>query len=148
MRVTNSIFFCSRNEPNDLKIICCDGIAFQRNQMYPFLHEWIDEFFEFSNRLHAIVNMDLSSFACISALALLRPDLDGIEDKVKLEKIRVSCHGWLFENCRTQESVCDRQGYLAKVLSVLDFVHTVSIFFCCLEVTKSNNSCGIYLQQK
>ena len=110
-----------------MKLVSCDGVAYQRNQLYPFLHEWIDEFFEFANRLHAIVNIDISSFAAISALALLRPDLEGIEDKAKLEKIRVNCHTWLFENCRTNENVCDRQGYLPKVLSVLDFVHTVSI---------------------
>jgi len=111
-----------RNEPQDTKIVCCDGLALQRNQLYPFLHEWIDEFFEFSNRLH-VVNIDLSSMACLSALALLVPELKDLQEPQKIIKMRDDCHDWLANNCRVNENVSDRQGYREKVLSVLHFVH-------------------------
>ena len=117
--------FFYRNEPQDTKIVCCDGLALQRNQLYPFLHEWIDEFFEFSNRLH-VVNIDLSSMACLSALALLVPELKDLQEPQKIIKMRDDCHDWLANNCRVNENVSDRQGYREKVLSVLHFVHEVS----------------------
>ena len=108
-------------------------MLFQRNQIYPFLHEWIDEFLDFSNRLH-IVNIDLSSFACVVALMILNPELKDLEDREKILNLRRQVEHSLYENCRTNENVSDRQGYREKVLMVIQFVHEVSLSFL---ITKS-----------
>ena len=107
-------------------------MLFQRNQIYPFLHEWIDEFLDFSNRLH-IVNIDLSSFACVVALMILNPELKDLEDREKILNLRRQVEHSLYENCRTNENVSDRQGYREKVLMVIQFVHEVRL----LSFTKS-----------
>ena len=72
------------------------------------------------------MNIDLSSMACLSALAILVPELKDLQEPQQIIKMRDDCHDWLANNCRVNENVSDRQGYREKALSVLHFVHEVS----------------------
>ena len=80
------------------------------------------------------MNIDLSSFACVVALMILNPELKDLEDREKILNLRRQVEHSLYENCRTNENVSDRQGYREKVLMVIQFVHEVSLSFL---ITKS-----------
>lgn len=61
---------CFRSNPNEGKLIFCDGSVWHRLQCTRGFGEWIDSIVEFSAKLQKM-NMDISTFSCICALALV-----------------------------------------------------------------------------
>lgn len=61
---------CFRSNPEEGKLIFCDGSVWHRLQCLRGFGEWIDSIFEFSTNLQRM-NLDVSTFSCICTLALV-----------------------------------------------------------------------------
>lgn len=64
----------SRSNPVDGKLIFCNGVVLHRLQCVRGFGEWIDSIIDFSSNLHSM-SIDISAFACISALAMVTGQL-------------------------------------------------------------------------
>ena len=66
-----SHFTLSRYRPESEQFVFCNGVALHRGQCAHALGEqWLNSIVEFSRQLHSI-QIDISAFACLSALALV-----------------------------------------------------------------------------
>lgn len=61
---------CFRSNPEEGKLIFCDGSALHRLQCLRGFGEWIDSIFEFSADLQRM-NLDVATFSCLCTLALV-----------------------------------------------------------------------------
>lgn len=61
---------CFRSNPEEGKLIFCDGSALHRLQCLRGFGDWIDGIFEFSAGLQRM-DLDLASFSCLCTLALV-----------------------------------------------------------------------------
>lgn len=61
---------CFRSNPEEGKLIFCDGSVWHRLQCLRGFGEWIDSIVEFSANLQRM-NLDVSTFSCICTLALV-----------------------------------------------------------------------------
>ncbi|XP_017473790.1 PREDICTED: probable nuclear hormone receptor HR38, partial [Rhagoletis zephyria] len=59
-----------RIRPTDSKLIFCNGVVMHRAQCERVFGEWLVNILQFSNRLNTL-GIDISSFACICALAVI-----------------------------------------------------------------------------
>lgn len=59
-----------RSNPEEARLIFCDGSVWPRLQCLRGFGEWIDGIFEFSAGLRRM-NLDVSTFSCMCSLALL-----------------------------------------------------------------------------
>jgi hypothetical protein len=50
--------------------VFCNGVVLHRNQCLQSLGDWLGSIIEFSRALHAM-ELDVSAFACLSALTLV-----------------------------------------------------------------------------
>ncbi|XP_061127349.1 nuclear receptor subfamily 4 group A member 2-like [Syngnathus typhle] len=77
-----------RSNPDEDKLIFCDGSVWHRLQCLRGFGEWIDSIVEFSNNLHRM-NLDISTFSCICALALVT-ERHGLKEARKVEELQSS----------------------------------------------------------
>lgn len=59
-----------RSNPMEGKLIFCNGVVLHRLQCVRGFGEWIDSIVEFSSNLQNM-NLDISAFSCIAALAMV-----------------------------------------------------------------------------
>ncbi|KAG8432339.1 hypothetical protein GDO86_016833 [Hymenochirus boettgeri] len=59
-----------RSNPAEGKLIFCNGVVLNRLQCVRGFGEWIDSIVEFSSNLQSM-NIDISAFSCIAALAMV-----------------------------------------------------------------------------
>ncbi|KAM9328761.1 nuclear receptor subfamily 4 group A member 2-like [Pholidichthys leucotaenia] len=75
-----------RSNPQEGKLIFCDGSVWHRLQCLRGFGEWIDSIVEFSANLQRM-NLDASTFSCICTLALVT-DRHGLKDPKKVEELQ------------------------------------------------------------
>lgn len=63
-----------RSNPEEGKLIFCDGSVWHRLQCLRGFGEWIDSIVEFSGNLQRM-NLDVSTFSCICTLALVTGEI-------------------------------------------------------------------------
>lgn len=63
-------FLNFRIQPNENTLTFCNGTVLHREQCKPVFGDWYDAIIEFSNSLQSM-QMDLSTMACLEALALV-----------------------------------------------------------------------------
>lgn len=59
-----------RSNPVEGKLIFCNGVVLHRLQCVRGFGEWVDAIVEFSSNLQSM-NIDISAFSCIAALAMV-----------------------------------------------------------------------------
>ncbi|XP_077427344.1 nuclear receptor subfamily 4 group A member 2-like [Vanacampus margaritifer] len=77
-----------RSNPDEGKLIFCDGSVWHRLQCLRGFGEWIDSIVEFSTNLHRM-NLDIATFSCICALALVT-ERHGLKEPRKVEELQSS----------------------------------------------------------
>ncbi|XP_061535248.1 LOW QUALITY PROTEIN: nuclear receptor subfamily 4 group A member 2-like [Phycodurus eques] len=77
-----------RSNPDEGKMIFCDGSVWHRLQCLRGFGEWIDSIVEFSTNLHRM-NLDISTFSCICALTLVT-ERHGLKEPSKVEELQNS----------------------------------------------------------
>ncbi|XP_034721028.1 nuclear receptor subfamily 4 group A member 2-like isoform X2 [Etheostoma cragini] len=75
-----------RSNPEDGKLIFCDGSVWHRLQCLRGFGEWIDSIVEFSANLQRM-NLDVSTFSCICSLALVT-ERHGLKEPKKVEELQ------------------------------------------------------------
>uniref|UniRef100_A0A3Q0RTZ9 Nuclear receptor subfamily 4 group A member 2 n=1 Tax=Amphilophus citrinellus TaxID=61819 RepID=A0A3Q0RTZ9_AMPCI len=77
-----------RSNPEEGKLIFCDGSVWHRLQCLRGFGEWIDSIVEFSANLQRL-NLDVSTFSCICTLALVT-ERHGLKEPKKVEELQNS----------------------------------------------------------
>ncbi|XP_069554421.1 nuclear receptor subfamily 4 group A member 2-like [Brachyistius frenatus] len=75
-----------RSNPEEGKLIFCDGSVWHRLQCLRGFGEWIDSIVEFSANLQRM-NLDVSTFSCICTLALVT-ERHGLKEPQKVEELQ------------------------------------------------------------
>ncbi|XP_045916270.1 nuclear receptor subfamily 4 group A member 2-like isoform X2 [Micropterus dolomieu] len=75
-----------RSNPEEGKLIFCDGSVWHRLQCLRGFGEWIDSIVEFSANLKRM-NLDVSTFSCICTLALVT-ERHGLKEPKKVEELQ------------------------------------------------------------
>ncbi|KAI3366078.1 hypothetical protein L3Q82_009902 [Scortum barcoo] len=75
-----------RSNPEEGKLIFCDGSVWHRLQCLRGFGEWIDSIVEFSANLQRM-NLDVSTFSCICSLALVT-ERHGLKEPQKVEELQ------------------------------------------------------------
>ncbi|KAM9835849.1 nuclear receptor subfamily 4 group A member 2-like [Aulostomus maculatus] len=75
-----------RSNPEEGKLIFCDGSVWHRLQCLRGFGEWIDSIVEFSTNLQRM-NLDVSTFSCICTLALVT-ERHGLKEPKKVEELQ------------------------------------------------------------
>ncbi|KAM6893324.1 nuclear receptor subfamily 4 group A member 2-like [Lycodopsis pacificus] len=75
-----------RSNPEEGKLVFCDGSVWHRLQCLRGFGEWIDSIVEFSANLQRM-NLDVSTFSCICTLALVT-ERHGLKEQKKVEELQ------------------------------------------------------------
>ncbi|KAL6115169.1 nr4a2 [Pungitius sinensis] len=76
-----------RSSPEEGKLVFCDGSVWHRLQCLRGFGEWIDGIVEFSAGLQRM-NLDVSTFSCVCALALVTAERHGLKEQKKVEELQ------------------------------------------------------------
>ncbi|KAM3857186.1 nuclear receptor subfamily 4 group A member 2-like [Diretmus argenteus] len=105
-----------RSNPEDGKLVFCDGSVWHRLQCLRGFGEWIDSIVEFSANLQRM-NLDVSTFSCISTLALVT-ERHGLKEPRKVEELQNTIVKCLKDNVTS---------HLSKLLEKLPELRTLCI---------------------
>ncbi|XP_054479723.1 nuclear receptor subfamily 4 group A member 2-like [Anoplopoma fimbria] len=75
-----------RSNPEEGKLVFCDGSVWHRLQCLRGFGEWIDSIVEFSANLQRM-NLDVSTFSCICTLALVT-ERHGLKEQKRVEELQ------------------------------------------------------------
>ncbi|XP_028998929.1 nuclear receptor subfamily 4 group A member 2-like [Betta splendens] len=115
-----------RSNPEEGKLIFCDGSVWHRLQCLRGFGEWIDSIVEFSANLQRM-NLDVSTFSCICTLALVT-ERHGLKEPNKVEELQNN-----IIKCLKDGGMCaDRasnywSNHLPRVLEKLPELRTLCI---------------------
>ncbi|XP_038137998.1 nuclear receptor subfamily 4 group A member 2-like [Cyprinodon tularosa] len=117
-----------RSNPEEGKLIFCDGSVWHRLQCLQGFGEWIDSILEFSANLQRM-NLDVSTFSCICTLALLT-ERHGLKEPKRVEELQSNVLRCLKDN---ETAGSDRRGadrwsnHLSRLLEKLPELRTLCI---------------------
>ncbi|XP_062270525.1 nuclear receptor subfamily 4 group A member 2-like [Scomber scombrus] len=115
-----------RSNPEEGKLIFCDGSVWHRLQCLRGFGEWIDSIVEFSANLQRM-NLDVSTFSCICALALVT-ERHGLKEPKKVEELQNN-----IVKCLKDGGMCADRGsncwsdHLSRLLEKLPELRTLCI---------------------
>ncbi|XP_018516693.1 nuclear receptor subfamily 4 group A member 2 isoform X2 [Lates calcarifer] len=115
-----------RSNPEEGKLIFCDGSVWHRLQCLRGFGEWIDSIVEFSANLQRM-NLDVSTFSCICTLALVT-ERHGLKEPKKVEELQNN-----IVKCLKDGGVCSDGGsscwsnHLSRLLEKLPELRTLCI---------------------
>ncbi|KAM4710616.1 nuclear receptor subfamily 4 group A member 2-like [Anableps anableps] len=117
-----------RSNPEEGKLIFCDGSVWHRLQCLRGFGEWIDSIVEFSANLQRM-SLDISTFSCICTLALLT-ERHGLKEPKRVEELQNNVVRCLKDN---ETAGPDRGGpnrwpnHLSRLLEKLPELRTLCI---------------------
>ncbi|XP_071759080.1 nuclear receptor subfamily 4 group A member 2-like [Centroberyx gerrardi] len=114
-----------RSNPEEGKLVFCDGSVWHRLQCLRGFGEWIDSIVEFSANLQRM-NLDVSTFSCISTLALVT-ERHGLKEPRKVEDLQNSIVKCLKDNVMCADGGSCRSGHLSRLLEKLPELRTLCI---------------------
>ncbi|KAL4608936.1 nuclear receptor subfamily 4 group A member 2-like [Arapaima gigas] len=112
-----------RSNPVEGKLIFCNGVVLHRLQCVRGFGEWIDSIVEFSSSLQSL-NIDLSAFSCIAALAMVT-DRHGLKEPKRVEELQNKIVNCLKDQVTFNCSSLNRPGHLSKLLEKLPELRTL-----------------------
>ncbi|KPP67895.1 nuclear receptor subfamily 4 group A member 2-like [Scleropages formosus] len=112
-----------RSNPMEGKLIFCNGVVLHRLQCVRGFGEWIDSIVEFSSNLQNM-NVDLSAFSCIAALAMVT-DRHGLREPKRVEEIQNKIVNCLKDQVTFNCGSLNRPGHLSKLLGKLPELRTL-----------------------
>uniref|UniRef100_A0A667XBR8 Nuclear receptor subfamily 4 group A member 2 n=1 Tax=Myripristis murdjan TaxID=586833 RepID=A0A667XBR8_9TELE len=114
-----------RSNPEEGKLIFCDGSVWHRLQCLRGFGEWIDSIVEFSANLQRM-NLDISTFSCISTLALVT-ERHGLKEPRKVEELQNTVVKCLKDSVMCADAGACRSNHLSKLLEKLPELRTLCI---------------------
>ncbi|KAG8584546.1 hypothetical protein GDO81_004659 [Engystomops pustulosus] len=112
------------SKPEEGKLIFCNGVVLHRMQCVRGFGEWLDSIIDFSRSLQRM-NIDVSSFSCLSALVIItnRP---GLKEPKKVGELQSRIINCLKEHhVASSPSEQNRSSRLSKLLGKLPELRTL-----------------------
>ncbi|XP_037108734.1 probable nuclear hormone receptor HR38 [Syngnathus acus] len=115
----------NRSNPEKHKLIFCNGVVLHRLQCVRSFGDWIDSIMDFSQSLHRM-NLDISLFACLSALVIIT-DRHGLKEPKRVEDFQTNLISSLRAHVSGNRSEVSRTqpGYLSRLLGKLPDLRTL-----------------------
>ncbi|XP_060898739.1 probable nuclear hormone receptor HR38 [Labrus mixtus] len=114
-----------RSNPGKDKLIFCNGLVLHRLQCVRSFGDWIDSIMDFSQNLHRM-NLDVSLFACLSALVIIT-DRHGLKEPKRVEDFQNHLITCLREHVsgNGSETIRTQPSYLSRLLGKLPELRTL-----------------------
>ncbi|KAG9328161.1 hypothetical protein JZ751_009300 [Albula glossodonta] len=112
-----------RSSPEKDKLIFCNGVVLNRMQCVRGFGDWIDSIMDFSHSLHRM-NLDVSSFSCLSALVIIT-DRHGLREPKRVEEFQSRLIACLRDHVTSSVSDSSRPNHLSRLLSKLPELRTL-----------------------
>ncbi|ETE73102.1 Nuclear receptor subfamily 4 group A member 2, partial [Ophiophagus hannah] len=112
-----------RSNPVEGKLIFCNGVVLHRLQCVRGFGEWIDSIVEFSSSLQNM-NIDISAFSCIAALAMVT-ERHGLKEPKRVEELQNKIVNCLKDHVTFNNGGLNRPNYLSKLLGKLPELRTL-----------------------
>nr|XP_020656813.1 nuclear receptor subfamily 4 group A member 2 [Pogona vitticeps] len=112
-----------RSNPVEGKLIFCNGVVLHRLQCVRGFGEWIDSIVEFSSNLQNM-NVDISAFSCIAALAMVT-ERHGLKEPKRVEELQNKIVNCLKDHVTFNNGGLNRPNYLSKLLGKLPELRTL-----------------------
>ncbi|KAM6467537.1 nuclear receptor subfamily 4 group A member 2 isoform 1-T3 [Liasis olivaceus] len=112
-----------RSNPVEGKLIFCNGVVLHRLQCVRGFGEWIDSIVEFSSSLQNM-NVDISAFSCIAALAMVT-ERHGLKEPKRVEELQNKIVNCLKDHVTFNNGGLNRPNYLSKLLGKLPELRTL-----------------------
>ncbi|KAM4601934.1 nuclear receptor subfamily 4 group A member 2-like [Polymixia lowei] len=114
-----------RSNPEEGQLIFCNGSVWHRLQCLRGFGEWIDSIVEFSANLQTM-DLDISTFSCISTLALIT-ERHGLKEPRKVEELQDTIFKCLKDTVNSNDRGPCRSNHLSKLLEKLPELRTLCI---------------------
>ncbi|NXW38880.1 NR4A2 protein, partial [Phaetusa simplex] len=112
-----------KSNPVEGKLIFCNGVVLHRLQCVRGFGEWIDSIVEFSSNLQNM-NIDISAFSCIAALAMVT-ERHGLKEPKRVEELQNKIVNCLKDHVTFNNGGLNRPNYLSKLLGKLPELRTL-----------------------
>ncbi|XP_061826605.1 nuclear receptor subfamily 4 group A member 2a [Nerophis lumbriciformis] len=112
-----------RSNPVEGKLIFCNGVVLHRLQCVRGFGEWVDAIVEFSSNLQGM-NIDISAFSCIAALAMVT-ERHGLREPKRVEELQNKIINCLKDQVTFTSGGLSRPNYLSKLLGKLPELRTL-----------------------
>ncbi|KAJ3592111.1 hypothetical protein NHX12_007240 [Muraenolepis orangiensis] len=112
-----------RSNPAEGKLIFCNGAVLHRLQCVRGFGEWVDAIVEFSSNLQSM-NIDISAFSCIAALAMVT-ERHGLKEPKRVEDLQNKIVNCLKDQVTFNGGGLNRPNYLSKLLGKLPELRTL-----------------------
>ncbi|XP_069081258.1 nuclear receptor subfamily 4 group A member 2 isoform X1 [Pleurodeles waltl] len=112
-----------RSNPVEGKLIFCNAVVLHRLQCVRGFGEWIDAIVEFSSNLQSM-NIDISAFSCIAALAMVT-ERHGLKEPKRVEELQNKIVNCLKDHVTFNNGGLNRPNYLSKLLGKLPELRTL-----------------------
>lgn len=112
-----------RSNPVEGKLIFCNGVVLHRLQCVRGFGEWVDAIAEFSSNLQSM-NIDISAFSCIAALAMVT-ERHGLKEPKRVEDLQNKIVNCLKDQVTFNGGGLNRPNYLSKLLGKLPELRTL-----------------------
>ncbi|XP_044222817.1 nuclear receptor subfamily 4 group A member 2a [Thunnus albacares] len=112
-----------RSNPVEGKLIFCNGVVLHRLQCVRGFGEWVDSIVEFSSNLQSM-NIDISAFSCIAALAMVT-ERHGLKEPKRVEDLQNKIVNCLKDQVTFNGGGLNRPNYLSKLLGKLPELRTL-----------------------
>uniref|UniRef100_A0A3Q3A637 Nuclear receptor subfamily 4 group A member 2 n=1 Tax=Kryptolebias marmoratus TaxID=37003 RepID=A0A3Q3A637_KRYMA len=114
-----------RSNPEEGKLIFCDGSVWHRLQCLRGFGEWIDSIVEFSASLQRM-NLDVSTFSCICTLALVT-ERHGLKEPRRVEELQNHVVRCLKDGGRSDGGPARWSDHLSGLLEKLPDLRTLCV---------------------
>ncbi|KAA8588209.1 hypothetical protein FQN60_001403 [Etheostoma spectabile] len=112
-----------RSNPVEGKLIFCNGVVLHRLQCVRGFGEWVDAIVDFSSNLQSM-NIDISAFSCIAALAMVT-ERHGLKEPKRVEDLQNKIVNCLKDQVTFNGGGLHRPNYLSKLLGKLPELRTL-----------------------
>ncbi|KAJ8258168.1 hypothetical protein GJAV_G00193900 [Gymnothorax javanicus] len=105
------------------KLIFCNGVVLHRRQCVRGFGDWIDSIVDFSQSL-CRMNLDVSSFSCLSALVIIT-DRHGLKEPKRVEEFQNRLIACLRDHVTSSTADSNQTSYLSRLLGKLPELRTL-----------------------
>ncbi|KAK2150994.1 hypothetical protein LSH36_380g04038 [Paralvinella palmiformis] len=113
-----------RVQPNDDRIIFCTGEVLHKLQCVPGFGDWMSSIVEFGLSLHRMT-LDISSLACMSALAMIT-QRHGLKEAKKTEDLQMKIIDSLRDHCTYNSEAMKKPHFFSRILGKIPELRSLS----------------------
>ncbi|CAH1788403.1 unnamed protein product [Owenia fusiformis] len=113
-----------RVQPNDDRIVFCNGQVLHRHQCLKTFGDWINSIFEFGLNLHRMP-LDISSLSCMAALTMVT-QRHGLKEPKKMEELQMKLIDCLRDHCTYNSQAQKVSNFFSRILGKIPDLRSLS----------------------